>query len=93
MESKIIKIYEIISAPTELTPSTIEITTQVFEKLKSVGLNCQTDTILIEVGHDDIFAFVGFVVDQTITVLNKIKWIRIKKQFNKDKDIYINFLK
>lgn len=75
MESKIIKIYEIISAPTELTltPSKIEITTQVFEKLKSVGLNCQTDTILIEVGHDDIFAFVGFVVDQTITVLNKIK--------------------
>jgi hypothetical protein len=39
MESKIIKIYEIISAPTELTPSKIEITTQVFEKLKSVGLN------------------------------------------------------
>lgn len=67
MESKIIKIYDIISAPTELTPPKIETNTQVFEKMKSVGLNCQTDTILFEVGHDDIFAFIGF------TVLDKIK--------------------
>jgi len=69
MEKKTYRIYEIIPAPTEITRPKIEIATEVFDKLKSVGLNNQSDTILLEVTHDDLYSFVGFVVDQTINIL------------------------
>jgi len=69
MEKRTFKIYDLIPVQRKITPSKIEITNEVFEKLKSVGLNTQTDTILFEVTHDDLFSFVGFAVEQTINSL------------------------
>ena len=69
MEQKTFKIYDLIPVQGKITPSKIQIANEVFEKLKSVGLNSQTDTILIEVTHDDLFSFVFFAVEQTINKL------------------------
>ena len=72
MEQKTFKIYDLIPVQGKITPSKIQIANEVFEKLKSVGLNSQTDTILLEVTHDDLFSFVYFAVEQTInTLMNK----------------------
>ena len=69
MEKKTFKIYDLIPVQRKITPSKIQIANEVFEKLKSVGLNTQTDTILLEVTHDDLYSFVGFAVEQTINTL------------------------
>ena len=69
MEQKTFKIYDLIPVQGKITPSKIQIANEVFEKLKSVGLNSQTDTILLEVTHDDLFSFVFFTVEQTINKL------------------------
>jgi hypothetical protein len=69
MEQKTFKIYDLILVQGKITPSKIQIANEVFEKLKSVGLNSQTDTILLEVTHDDLFSFVFFAVEQTINKL------------------------
>ena len=69
MEQKTFKIYDLIPVQGKITPSKIQIANEVFEKLKSVGLNSQTDTILLEVTHDDLFSFVYFAVEQTINKL------------------------
>ena len=72
MELKTFKIYDLIPVQGKITSSKIQIANEVFEKLKSVGLNTQTDTILLEVTHDDLYSFVGFAVEQTInTLVNK----------------------
>ena len=69
MEQKTFKIYDLIPVQEKITPSKIQIANEVFEKLKSVGLDTQTDTILLQVTHDDLYSFVYFAVDQTINVL------------------------
>jgi hypothetical protein len=69
MEQKTFKIYDLILVQGKIAPSKIQIANEVFEKLKSVGLNSQTDTILLEVTHDDLFSFVFFAVEQTINKL------------------------
>ena len=69
MKQKTFKIYDLIPVQGKITPSKIQITNEVFEKIKSVGLNTQTDTILLEVTHDDLYSFVGFAVEQTINTL------------------------
>ena len=69
MEQKTFKIYDLILVQGKITPSKIQFANEVFEKLKSVGLNSQTDTILLEVTHDDLFSFVFFAVEQTINKL------------------------
>jgi len=69
MEKKTFKIYDLIPVQRKITPSKTQIANEVFEKLKSVGLNTQTDTILLEVTHDDLYSFVGFAVEQTINTL------------------------
>ncbi|MBM3456498.1 MAG: hypothetical protein FJX80_15415 [Bacteroidetes bacterium] len=73
MEKKTFKIYDLIPVEGKITPSKIQITNEVFEKLKSVGLDTQSDTILLQVTHDDLYSFVGFAVDQTINILVKNK--------------------
>jgi len=80
MEKRTFKIYDLIPVQRKITPSKIEITNEVFEKLKSVGLNTQTDTILFEVTHDDLFSFVGFAVEQTINSLVNKKWRKTKRR-------------
>jgi len=69
MEKKTFKIYDLIPVQGKITPSKTQIANEVFEKLKSVGLNTQTDTILLEVTHDDLYSFVGFAVEHTINTL------------------------
>jgi len=69
MVQKTFKIYDLIPVQGKITSSKIQIANEVFEKLKSVGLNTQTDTILLQVTHDDLYSFVGFAVEQTINTL------------------------
>ena len=69
MEQKTFKIYDLIPVQGKITPSKIQIANEVFEKLKSVGVDTQADTILLQVTHDDLYSFVCFAVDQTINVL------------------------
>jgi ribonucleotide reductase alpha subunit len=72
MEQRTFKIYDLIPVPTKICFSNIQITNEVFEKLKSVGLDTQTNTILLEVSHDDLYSFIDFAVEQTInTLMNK----------------------
>jgi hypothetical protein len=72
MAQSTFKIYDLIPVHGKITPLKIQITNEVFEKLKSVGLDTQTNTILLEVSHDDLYSFVGFAVEQTInTLMNK----------------------
>ncbi len=72
MEQRTFKIYDLIPVPTKISFSNIQITNEVFEKLKSVGLDTQTNTILLEVAHDDLYSFIDFAVEQTInTLMNK----------------------
>lgn len=73
MEKRTYRIYDLIPVPTKISFTNIQITNEVFEKLKSVGLDTQTNTILLEVSHDDLYSFVGFAVEQTINTLDKIK--------------------
>lgn len=72
MEQRTFKIYDLIPVHGKITLLKIQITNEVFEKLKSVGLDTQTNSILLEVSHYDLYSFIDFAVEQTInTLMNK----------------------
>jgi hypothetical protein len=71
MKNKIYTIYHFISPPSNITHESVEISNKVFEKMRNLTFESQTDSITIEMTYDSFHSFVFFVVENTINVMKK----------------------
>jgi hypothetical protein len=71
MKNKIYTIYHFISPPSNITHKSVEISNKVFEKMRNLTFESQTDSITIEMTYDSFHSFVFFVVENTINVMKK----------------------